>query len=226
VHKPAFIDLREGLEVAELLEDSLLGDPVLVDEAADGDHSKAGVLDLGKAVALEGGLILGKAKGVESEITGLTLALEGLEKSNNAEDLDEGDPEDDLGAATLLHEVVVGINGGHLGEEGESVLLLDEEAEDGKHGEAAVLELGLAEHAEVEHVREAKGVEANVAGVLAVEVDGALEEGDSVREVTLHLELAHSGSASLGGSAAEARHRGEGAGRSHSGGEQDGPEHG
>ena len=152
---PLFIDLREGLEVGELLEDSLLGDPVLVDEAADGDHSKAGVLDLGKAVALEGGLILGKAKGVESEITGLTLALEGLEKGNNAEDLDEGDPEDDLGATTLLHEVVVGINGGHLGEEGESVLLLDEEAEDGKHGEAAVLELGLAEHAEVEHIGEA-----------------------------------------------------------------------
>merc|ERR1712216_230316 len=146
---PLFIDLREGLEVGELLEDSLLGDPVLVDEAANGDHGKARVLDLGKAVLLEGGLVLGKAKGVESEITGLTLALQGLEKSNNAEDLDEGDPEDDLGAATLLHEIVVGINGGHLGEEGEGVLLLNK---DGKHGEAAVLELGLAEYAEVEHV--------------------------------------------------------------------------
>jgi hypothetical protein len=158
VHKPAFIALREGLEVGELLEDSLLGDPVLVDEAADGDHGKAGVLDLGKAVLLEGGLVLGKAEGIESEVSGLTLALEGLEKSNNAEDLNEGDPEDDLGAASLLHEVVVRVNGSHLREEGEGVLLLNEEAKNGKHGEAAVLELGLAKHAEVEHVGEALSV--------------------------------------------------------------------
>ena len=67
--------LREGLEVAELLEDSLLGDPVLVDEAADGDHGKAGVLDLSKAVLLEGRLVLGKAEGVEREVSRLTLAL-------------------------------------------------------------------------------------------------------------------------------------------------------
>ena len=146
--------LREGLEVSELLEDSLLGDPVLVDEAADGDHGKAGVLDLGKAVLLEGRLILGKAEGVEGEVSGLTLALEGLEESNDTEDLDEGDPEDDLGATTLLNEIIVGVDGSHLGEEGEGVLLLHEEAEDGEHGEAAVLELSLAEHAEVEHVGE------------------------------------------------------------------------
>jgi hypothetical protein len=38
-----------------------------------------------------------------------------------------------------------------------------------------------------------KGIKTNVASVLAVEVDGALEEGDRVREVTLHLEGAHSG---------------------------------
>ena len=44
------------------------------------------------------------------------------------------------------------------------------------------------------HVTEAthKGIEANVASILAVEVDGALEEGHSVREVALHLEGAHS----------------------------------
>ena len=155
MHKPAFIALREGLEVGELLEDSLLGDPVLVDEAADGDHGKAGVLDLGKAVLLQGGLVLGKAEGIESEVPGLTLALEGLEKSNNAEDLNEGDPEDDLGATTLLNKVVVGIDGGDVGEEGEGVLLLDEETEDGKHGETAVLELSLAQDADIENIGEA-----------------------------------------------------------------------
>jgi len=38
-----------------------------------------------------------------------------------------------------------------------------------------------------------EGIEANVASVLAVEVDRTLEEGNGVREVTLHLERAHSG---------------------------------
>ena len=147
-------DLREGLEVVELLKNSLLRDPVLVDEATDGDHGKARVLDLSQAVALEGRLVLGQAERVEGEVTGLALALEGLEKSHHAEDLDEGDPEDDLGATTLLNEIIVGVDGSHLGEEGEGVLLLHEEAEDGEHGEAAVLELSLAEHAEVEHVGE------------------------------------------------------------------------
>jgi len=126
-----------------------------VDETADGDHGKAGVLDLSNAVLLEGCLVLGKAEGVEGKISGLTLALKGLEEGNNTEDLDEGDPEDDLGATTLLDKVVVGINGCQLGEEGEGVLLLHEEAKDGKHCKAAMLQLGLAEHAEIEHIRKA-----------------------------------------------------------------------
>ena len=42
--------LSEGLEVSELFQDSLLGDPELVDEASDGNHGKASVLDLSKAV--------------------------------------------------------------------------------------------------------------------------------------------------------------------------------
>jgi hypothetical protein len=49
----------------------------------------------------------------------------------------------------------VGIDGGDVGEEGEGVLLLDEETEDGKHGETAVLELSLAQDADVENIGEA-----------------------------------------------------------------------
>ena len=91
--------------------------------------------------------------------------LEGLEKSNNAEDLNEGDPEDDLGATTLLNKVVVGIDGGDVGEEGEGVLLLNEETEDGKHGETAVLELSLAQDADVENIGEAL-LAANISRVI------------------------------------------------------------
>lgn len=65
-------------------------------------------------------------------------------------------------------------------------LLHGEEAEDGKHGGVAVLELGLAENlnAEVENVREAEGVETNIAGILATEsgeVQGPLDEGPGRR---------------------------------------------
>jgi hypothetical protein len=72
-----------------------------VDEAADGDHRKTGVLDLGKAVPIKGGLILGEVERVKGEIARGALALEGLEERNHAEELDEGDPEDDLLAAAL-----------------------------------------------------------------------------------------------------------------------------
>ncbi len=117
-------------------------------------HGEAGVLDLSLLVPGKGGIILGEVEGIESVVTGVALALEGLKEGNNAEDLNEGDPEDDLRATSLGNEVVVGIDGGELGEEGEGVLLLDKETKNSKHGEAAVLELGLTENAEIENVRE------------------------------------------------------------------------
>ena len=49
---------RDGLEVAQLLENQLLGDEVLVDEAAEGNHSQARVLDLSKLVLLELALVV------------------------------------------------------------------------------------------------------------------------------------------------------------------------
>ena len=72
-----------------------------MDEATDSDHGQAGVLDLSKAVPLEGGLVLSKVERVERVVTRGALAEEGLVEGNNAEDLDKGDPEDDLLAAAL-----------------------------------------------------------------------------------------------------------------------------
>ncbi len=54
----------------------------------------------------------------------------------------------------LGNEVVVGVNRGKLREEGEGVHLLHNESQNGKHGKAAMLELGLAQNAEIENVRE------------------------------------------------------------------------
>ena len=72
-----------------------------MDEAADRNHGQARVLDLGQAVPVEGGLVLGKVKRIEGEVARGALALEGLEQSNNSEELYEGDPENDLLAAAL-----------------------------------------------------------------------------------------------------------------------------
>ena len=52
-----------------------------------------------------------------------------------------------------------------MGEEGEGVLLLNEETEDGKHGETAVLELSLAQDADVENIGEAL-LAANISRVI------------------------------------------------------------
>ena len=147
--------LSKGLEVPELFEDSLLRHPELVDEAADGNHCEARVLDLSQAVPLQGSLILGKVERVKGEVTRGALAQDGFVESNNTKNLNKGDPEDDLLATTLGDEVIVGIDGGELGEEGEGVKLLDDEASDGKHGEAAVLQLSLTQHAEIKNIGEA-----------------------------------------------------------------------
>jgi hypothetical protein len=48
----------DGPEVAELLDNSLLGDEILVDHAGEGKHSKAGVLDLSEGIPLAlGGVV-------------------------------------------------------------------------------------------------------------------------------------------------------------------------
>ena len=59
--------------------------------------------------------------------------------------------------------------------------LLDGPAEDGKHGNAAVLELSLAENLDVEHLGETEGVESNVTRKGAVEVGWLLQKGHGVR---------------------------------------------
>jgi len=57
---------------------------------------------------------LGQAKGVELEVAGVTLALDGLEEGDAAEDLEERGPQEDLGHAAGLDEHVVGLDGGQL----------------------------------------------------------------------------------------------------------------
>jgi hypothetical protein len=72
--------------------------------------------------------------------------------------------------------------------------LLHNPAEHGKHSNAAVLELSLAQNLHIEDLREAEGVEADVTREGAVKVGGLLEEGHRIREGALedcHLGTRH-----------------------------------
>ena len=166
------------------------GKQLTVDHATDAHHGQAAVLDLGKRVALGSGLVLGEVERVELEVARGTLALEGLEERDGAENLKEREPEKQLAHSSLLHEDVM--DTGHLGaaddpvhtREGEDVL--GHGTGSGKHGNAAVLELRLAEELDVRDLRAAERVEADVADHGAVQGSGLLEERNRRRH-RLHL---------------------------------------
>lgn len=172
----------DGLEVAEELNGALASEEVAMDHATDAHHSETAVLDLGKRIALGGVGVLGEAKRIELEVTRGALALEGLEEGDGAENLEEGNPQKDLSHGTLLDKHVV--ESGHFGATSKACVgrigsdVLEHGASGGKHGNAAVLELGLLEEADVGNAGEAKGVEADVADHFARRAEGgrALEE--------------------------------------------------
>ena len=171
--------------------------------AADAHHGQAAVLDLGQGVAGSGLGLLAEAKGVELEVAGSALALKSLEESDGAEHLEERQPQEELAHGALLHEDIVG--GSHLGAADDGGVrrvdgdVLEHGAGGGEHGNAAVLELSLAEEADVGDAGEAKGVEANVTDHARAERLVALEEGDRLGH-RLH------GGAMLGCAAAKHEH--------------------
>ena len=173
---------------------ALAGDEAPVDDAADGEHGKAAVLELGELVACEGGGVLAEAKRVKAEVAGLAARGEhGVARHLEVvgEVLDHAAEDEDLPqAASGDLEEGLGGNGVGGGGEGELHELLDNAAEGGEHGNAAVLELSLAEPVKRVLGGEAKGVEANVANHGAVEGSRAGEEGHRGR-VLLHLHACH-----------------------------------
>ncbi len=103
------------------------------------------------------------------------------------EGLNEADGEENLPEASGGHHEEIIDGGAAVLEHGEGNELLDQEANNAKHANTAVLELSLAEPAEVEVVGEANGVEANVTGVGSIELGRALEERNS-EVILLHPE--------------------------------------
>ena len=185
------MNLGEGGEVGKLLEGGLLGEDLLVDETAEADHGKAGVLELSELETAHSEVILAEVKGVEADVAGgaaLSEHVTGGDLAAVGEHLDAAEGEEDLPQARGGHgeERIEGELGVEAGE-GEVHELLGPETEAAEHADAAVLELSLAQPLQIEVVGEAKGVETDVTGHGAVERRWAGEEGHGLRPVKLHL---------------------------------------
>mmetsp|Transcript_85287 Transcript_85287/g.124819 ORF Transcript_85287/g.124819 Transcript_85287/m.124819 type:complete len:228 (+) Transcript_85287:333-1016(+) len=100
-----------------------------------------------------------------------------FESTNSQEDLYKAHAGNSVGA-------VVGCYAS--GEHGKMEELGDEQAHDAEHGNTTVLELSLPKPVHVIVVREAAGIETNVASQGAVETRGLLQEGDCLSGGDLH----------------------------------------
>jgi hypothetical protein len=185
-------DLSSNLEVGDELDGALASDEVMVNNATDGQHGEAAILDLLERPGL--GVSLGEAERVELEVTRSALALEGLEKSDSAENLSERNPEQDLAHSAGRDELVMGGSqlraAGDLGVARILNKVLNNRTGNGKHGNAAMLDLGLLKELYVEQGRKAERIEASVPRQGFIKSRGLLEE----RHRRGHLHLGANGS--------------------------------
>lgn len=141
------LELGHDVSGGELLEQVLVGDGGMVDGTRHGAHSQTAILNLVDLV--HGGLrrVLGETERVELEVSWLTvgLAVEHLEDGRHGHDLEEGAPQEDLGHGAGGDTPVMTVDGelGSSGIEGEGVDLGNEKTQEGKHANAAVLDLSL-----------------------------------------------------------------------------------
>ena len=204
------------LEVGEAL--GGLAEGGLGGNAGEGKHGKTAVLELTElhAADLVLGLSLEEAEGVEAVVSGLAvaLALGNLNEDGAGAELEDGGDGEEEAHGSLGDKDVVGgvragdgLDGVHLSGEAEGEAegtVGGQPAEPGHHGDAAVLELGLAHPVEggdvglllplrgLDEAREVlgdggevEGVEANVADHGAVKVGRAGEEGDGLGSLRL-----------------------------------------
>mmetsp|Transcript_30656 Transcript_30656/g.89542 ORF Transcript_30656/g.89542 Transcript_30656/m.89542 type:complete len:210 (-) Transcript_30656:10-639(-) len=159
--------------------EAVSGDDGLGGDTTDSDHGQTAVEELGNLLLLHTGIVLGGKLGAEGEVTGFALSLEGGNNGGGGnKDVDEANPEEELVHGARLEEGVVGIDGPGDGLEGVHVAgdadeVGGDEAHDGEHGGAAVLELGLTEPGE-ERLVGLGQVERIVLELLAAEVDASV----------------------------------------------------
>ncbi len=166
----------------------------MVEHAAEGNHGKAAILELGQLAAGEGIRVLGKTEGVKAEIARLAIAaLKHLDDGDGAENLEKAEPDEELLHGALLDggvmessDLSVAEGPGHARE---LVHILDNETGRGEHANTTVLDLSLTKPAQVDEAGESERIEANIAYESSIQSSWALRLGDGVDCDTLQLAL-------------------------------------
>ena len=179
--------VNEGAKLQDALagvrESTATGKDRLRDDSRKGEHGQPAILDLLELHVVDCllGLAVEKAN-AKAEVTGSAAAsLQHGGDANPGGHLGHGDPNEEISKAAVGDEGVVGSGGGEaLPLLGKGVYASSEVDSDppgpGQHADAAVLDLGLAEVVHGEVVRDAKGIEPDVADV-SVGVLRCWEEG-------------------------------------------------
>mmetsp|Transcript_102933 Transcript_102933/g.268189 ORF Transcript_102933/g.268189 Transcript_102933/m.268189 type:complete len:462 (+) Transcript_102933:82-1467(+) len=146
------------------------------DDAAISQHGEAAIAQFLQLHLVLAGLVLGVER-TQAEVSGgaVRLALVHADHGHEAEELREAEPHQHLGHAAELDHGQVGINArdlesrvvGHA-----HAQVRGDPAHGGEHADAAVLQLGLAEPADVKSIRETHGVK-----TLILATDHALKCG-------------------------------------------------
>lgn len=164
-----------------------MGHPLLVDKTADGNHGQAAVNQLGVLELVKGGIGLGQVQRVEPELPGpAAAALHHLENGGHANNnLQPTNPQQQLLHGALRNEVVVGWlrQRGAARVEGKRVKLLDKQAQDGQHGDAAVLDLRLPQELKINIVAEAQRVKAHICTVQEHDQNNTEKRQQNTQEV-------------------------------------------
>ena len=168
VLKPPRVTLAWNLYIWEWT----LGKDRLSNNAREGHHSQPAVGDFLKLHVLDvcGGLAL-EHTAVQAEVPGSAPgSLQHLHDGDAIDDLQQAEPKEHLGEASLHDGRVVGGGGcqalERLGDGQDAQAAVDRDVpEPGHHADAAVLELGFAEEVDGGEVREAEGVESHISDV-------------------------------------------------------------
>lgn len=86
----------DRLKVGELFDDALLGKQPRVEEATDGAHGQAAVLELSQLVFLVSFRVLAEAERVEAEVSRFAVTVDGFEQGDGPKHFQETDPQQKL----------------------------------------------------------------------------------------------------------------------------------
>lgn len=194
----------QGLEIQELLNNTHLTDPHLVDHTTNGNHSQSSIHDFIGLVFLESNRVFAKTEWVESKVPWLMLSVNSLLEGVAADTLKGSNEEEDLAHAARLDEVVVCVNCKHLREvrvrEGEE--FRHNETDGGKHANTTVLDFSGLEESDVDVVGNEERVKV-IRSRKTLEVFRLEKEGNRLGHLAgLHCRGSHFDSAGRDGRAA------------------------